>query len=57
MIVPTLNEQQKNYERNLNMTTENKLQLIRMSEVELQPVDLKTLLDDHWGKEYEDDEQ
>lgn len=39
MIALTLNEQQKNYERNLIMTTENKLQLIRMSEVVLQPVD------------------
>lgn len=39
MIALTLNEQQKNYERNLIMTAENKLQLIRMSEVELQPVD------------------
>lgn len=38
MIAPTLNEQNKNYERNSSMTTENKLQLIRMSEVELQPV-------------------
>lgn len=38
MIAPTLNRQ-KNYERNSSMTAENKLQLIRMSEVELQPVD------------------
>lgn len=39
MIVPTLYEQEKIYERNSSMTSENKLQLIRMSEVELQPVD------------------
>lgn len=39
MIVSTLYEQEKIYERNSSMTSENKLQLIRMSEVELQPVD------------------
>lgn len=39
MIVSTQNRQEKIYKRNASMTTENKLQLIRMSEVKLQPVD------------------
>lgn len=39
MIVPTPYEQDKYYERKSSMTTENKLQLIHMSEVRLQSVD------------------